>query len=44
MHSHDTNEVRTEDPSSEEDIFHESVEQENDALLSHAKQRNPLNS
>ena len=42
MNMHNATEVHTLSPTSDEDIFHESIEQENDALLSHVTQRNPL--
>ena len=42
MNTHDTTETHINVPSFEEDLFHESIEQDNDTLLSHVTQRNPL--
>ena len=35
-------ETNTPSPTPDEDVFHESIEQDNDALFVHVKQRNPL--
>ena len=42
MSTHDTTETHINDPSSKEDIFHESIGQGNDPLIDHVTQRKPL--
>ena len=41
MNTYDTTETHINVPSFEEDVFHDSIEQENDLLLVHVIQRNP---
>ena len=42
MNTHDTTETHIHIPNFEDDVFHESIEQENDDLLVHVTQRKPL--